>query len=527
MTERKMVEDPAPRRPLDGEQIDRRLTRIRELLTRWDALRPGGGEAWRGAFTPLDEAEVTAFEARNGLRLPENYRRYLLEFGDPGHGLMRYAAQPFGKEDDPGYRRPFPLHESWAGRPDEITEWEETEGTDFFEAGPGEFYAQFDDPARAFYDLPEGAGPDDGTLVLGATRSHLLARLVLNGPWAGTVWLDSFGYDGQLKEPADDRYDALAFREFADVQNWRTLVELPWFPAPVDGVADPAPADFLDLTVDWLRHEVRRAESERACDRLDLAAVAEAGRRLLSPEEYGGLRGHRYGTFRPYLAGLIREELLRSAPDPAARERIVEFTEASGGTRSLPTALVLAGRWQQLLDAERNMPEAQRSPVHLVLASVMLGADPPTAPAAWPHPERLPVDRWVVLHTLTHAADEHRRPVLDRLPELGPLLDLTALPATVEALDELLTDDLTAVDRDAVTVALVRALHTAAADGSAPTDLVDRLCALAVAADRVGEVFALLAAVAGDRWPDWRAAHHDGRDVLDAVRRGHAGRGCP
>ena len=43
---------------------------------------------------------------------------------------MRYAAQPFGKKDDPRYRKPFPLHESWAGRPDEITEREE-QGTDF------------------------------------------------------------------------------------------------------------------------------------------------------------------------------------------------------------------------------------------------------------------------------------------------------------------------------------------------------------------------------------------------------------
>ncbi|MET9088116.1 SMI1/KNR4 family protein [Streptomyces sp. NPDC004237] len=516
-----MFESAVSRRPLDGEQIDRRLARIRELLARWDALRPGDGQVWRRAFIPLDETEVTAFETRNGLRLPENYRRYLLEFGDPGFGLMRYAAQPFGEKDDPGYPKPFPLHESWAGRPDEITEWEEEQGTDFFDEGPGEFYAQFDDPAQAFYDLPVGADPDDGTLILGATRSHMLARLVLNGPWAGTVWLDSFGYDGQLKEPADDRYDDLyddfVLREFADTSNWRALAGLPWFPVPVDGVGDPAPADFLDLTVDWLRHEVRQAEAERACDWLDASAVGEAGQRLRSPQDYGGLNGHRYGTFRPYLSGLIREELLRADPDPAACERIVEFATAAGAARCLPTALVLAGRWQELLDAEESLPEAERSPVHLVLAAGMLGANPPAAAiaAAWPGRDRLSVDRWVVLHALTRIGPDQRRTVLERLPELRPLLDIAVLPATMEALDGLLTGDLAAVHRDAVTVALVRALHTTAAADEASAELVDRLCALAVAVDRVGEVFGLLAAPAGDRWADWHAAQRDGRRFLD------------
>lgn len=516
-----MVDPPAPRRPLSGEQIGRRLARIRELLARWDALRPGDGQAWRGGFAPLDETDVTAFEARNGLRLPENYRRYLLEFGDPASGLMRYAAQPFGEKDDPAYRKPFPLHEPWAGRPDEISEWEETEGTDFFESGPGEFYAQFDDPAQAFYDLPAGAGPDDGTLILGATRSHMLARLVLNGPWAGTVWLDSFGYDGQLKEPADDRYDGLyddfTLREFVDATNWQPLTGLPWFPAPVDGLADPAPADFLDLTVAWLRHQVRQAAAERACDRLEAADVTEAGQRLRTPEDFGGLRGHRYGDFRSYLAGLMREELLRTDPDPAACERIVRFTKAVHHGRTLPTALLLTGRWQELLDTELAFPEDRRSPVNLVLASVMLGADPPAASTTWPNADRTSVDRWALLHALTRIGPEQRQQVLDRLPDLRPLLDPAAPPTTAEALDSLLTGDPTAVDRDAVTVVLVRALHATGTD--APTEHVDRLCALAVVADRVGEVFGLLAAVSGDRWADWRAAHRDGRRLL-AARQG-------
>ncbi|NEB05744.1 SMI1/KNR4 family protein [Streptomyces sp. SID13726] len=513
-----MAEPTVSRRPLDAGQIDRRLARIRELLTRWDALRPGDGQVWRRAFVPIPETEVAAFEARNGLRLPENYRRYLLEFGDPGALLMRYGAQPFGEKDEPGYREPFPLHESWAGRPDEITEWEEAEGTDFFDAGPGEFYAQFDDPREAFYDLPAGADPDDGTLILGATRSHMLARLVLNGPWAGTVWLDSFGYDGQLKEPADDRYDGLydayALREFAETATWLPLAGLPWFPAPTAGFDDPAPADFLDLTTSWLRLRVRQAEAERACDRLDAPDLAEAGRRLRSPEEHGGLRGHRYGGFGPYIVGLIRDELLRPEPDPAARARIVEVAEAAAETPVLPTALILSGRWRELRDFEQSLPEARRSPVNQILAAVMLGAEPPVTTATLPSRGRTSIDRWALLHTLTRTDPARLRPLLDQLPDLRPLLD------TAQSADTPLAGDLTAVDRDAGTVALVRALHATAADTPA-TGLVDGLCALAVAVDRVGEVFHLLAAVAGDRWADWHAAQRSGRGLLD-TRQGPA-----
>ncbi|WP_143675146.1 hypothetical protein [Streptomyces sp. JV178] len=44
-----MDESAVSRRPLDGGRIDWRLTRIRELLGRWDALRRGDGQAWRKA----------------------------------------------------------------------------------------------------------------------------------------------------------------------------------------------------------------------------------------------------------------------------------------------------------------------------------------------------------------------------------------------------------------------------------------------------------------------------------------------
>ncbi|MEV0355418.1 SMI1/KNR4 family protein [Nocardia sp. NPDC050697] len=129
-----MQESVTMRRPLDGERIDRRLAIIRDLFGRSAALRPDA----RAAYPPVPEADLAALEARHGLRLPENYRRYLLEFGEPGGALMNYG--PRGLADQPGPRSalPFPLDAPWAGFPSEITEWEEEQEGDFFEDGPGE-----------------------------------------------------------------------------------------------------------------------------------------------------------------------------------------------------------------------------------------------------------------------------------------------------------------------------------------------------------------------------------------------------
>ncbi|QKW18845.1 SMI1/KNR4 family protein [Kitasatospora sp. NA04385] len=523
-----MTAEPASRRPLDGERIDRRLARIRELLARWAALRPGDGAVWRTGFRPLPEAEVVAAETRLGLRLPENYRRYLLEFGEPAHLLMSYAGQLLSEQRGVRAAAPFPLDGPWAGPAALIDDWEETEGTDFFEEGPGEFYRWLDAPEDVFHDLPAGAGHEDGTLLLGATRGHLLARLVLNGPWAGTVWLDSFGNDGELihlADETDDFHRDHVLGSFADVQKWLPLTGLPWFPAPEDGPADPAPGDFLDLTIAVLCRLVQRAAAERACDRLGPADFREARLRLRDPRAYGFPAGHRYGSLAPYFAGRVRDELLRPAPDPAAVERLLELTLALPESGHRAAALVLAGRWAELAAFETGTaPDDGRSAVNLALAAELLDAEPgplpvPTAPDA----RRPDGERWAVLSALARLDPGRRQRCLDRMPApdaaaLGPLLEVAALPADPAALDGLLAAELSGPERLAATVALVRALHATAADDAPDPALVDRLCALAVAVDRVGEVFDLLAAVSGGRWTDWRAAATAGQHRLDAHR---------
>ncbi|MGX4735894.1 SMI1/KNR4 family protein [Kitasatospora griseola] len=523
-----MTAEPVSRQPLDDERIDRRLARIRELMARWAALRPGDGEVWRTGFSALTEAEVVAAETRLGLRLPANYRRYLLEFGEPAHLLMSYAGRLVAEQKGPRPAEPFPLDRPWAGLSAQITDWEETEGTDFFEDGPGEFYSQFDDPEDAFYDLPAGARYTDGTLLLGATRSHFLARLVLNGPWAGTVWFDSFGNDGELIHLADETEDFhrdYTLGSFVDAQEWLPLAELPWFPAPEAGPADPAPGDFLDLTIAVLCRRVRRAAAERACDRLDPTELQDAQLRLRSPRAHGFPAGHTYGSLASWFSGRVRDELLRATPDSEAAGRLLEPALALPDPGGRPAALILAGRWAELAAHETDtVPDDRRSAVNLALAAELLDAEPgplpvPTAPDA----RRPDSERWAVLHTLARLDAGRRQRCLDRMPvpdaaALRPLLEIAALPADSEALDGLLAGELSGPERIAATVALVRALHSTAAAGVPDPALVDRLCALAVAVDRVGEVFDLLAAVSAGRWTDWRAAGAAGQRRLDVHR---------
>ncbi|MFJ3496503.1 SMI1/KNR4 family protein [Streptomyces sp. NPDC086091] len=531
-----VVGESGARGPLDDERIGRRLTRIRELLARWAELRPGIGKAWDHDPSPVPEAEVVALERRAGLRLPENYRRYLLEFGGPGTLLMAYAAQPLPDQPEPRSAEPFPLDAPWAGSAREITEWEAQEGNgDFFADGPGEFYGQFDDPRTAFRDLPPGTEYSDGTLTLGATRSHFLARLVLNGPWSGTVWFDSFGYDGGLIHLADDTDESYArytLDSFCDADEWLPLADLPWFPALPEGVPDPAPGDFLDLTLAVLRHRVRLAEAERACDALDLPALLEAAERLRTPHDFGFPRGHRYGGFGPYITGLVRDALLAPAPDPATTARVVRLSEALlNNPASVSVALTLAGRWTDLLTHERQaFPEAERSALNIALAATMLDEQPP-APAPDAPPSRLytPLGLWTALDALTRLTPPQRTRLLTHLPvadatRLTPLLATATLPLTPAALDALLTSDLsTPPTRAAAMVTLLRALRTVTMardlDDAPPAGpLTDRACALAAALDRTGDVFPLLAAAAPTRWPDWQSARAEGHRHLAALR---------
>lgn len=136
---------------------------------------------------PLAEAEVAAFERAHGVRLPEDYRRFLLEVGHGGAGPY-YGLYRLDQWDDlvgavmdalpPGYlAAPFP-------------------GTD----------ATIREGACAIEDVPERAsrGFYQGTLSLGTQGCSYGFQLVVSGPWAGRIlYVDADGQPPYLvREPS-------------------------------------------------------------------------------------------------------------------------------------------------------------------------------------------------------------------------------------------------------------------------------------------------------------------------------------
>jgi hypothetical protein len=74
----------------------------------------------------------------------------------------------------------FPLTKAWAD-PATIDEWKKT--------------GQFNKHKSRFYPLPKSARPTDGCLALGGTSDGSLVLLVLQGKFAGSIWVDSTGND--------------------------------------------------------------------------------------------------------------------------------------------------------------------------------------------------------------------------------------------------------------------------------------------------------------------------------------------
>ncbi|MEV5442436.1 SMI1/KNR4 family protein [Streptomyces sp. NPDC052644] len=157
-------------------------------------LRTAFPEEWRES--PLGEAAVAAWEAENGVRLPEPYRTFVAEIsngsalGPAGDGgLQPLGVLPDGWPDL-GPRRPgapFPLDAVW--------NWEDDETVD-----------------------PDGdprtdAAYNDGSVVLGSEDGATYWLLVTAGPRRGEVWM--VGDVGAAPAPGDP---AWGFEEW--VRHW-------------------------------------------------------------------------------------------------------------------------------------------------------------------------------------------------------------------------------------------------------------------------------------------------------------------
>ena len=116
---------------------------------------------------PLSEEQVAAYEHRNGVRLPADYRAFITRVANGGAGPSFYRLLPLDPERvSPGLHRPFPF------RPDTLPDlmWDDDQGYWEFDESPfcpehwcGAIFLT--DEGCTFYQLLVVTGPQRGRIV--------------------------------------------------------------------------------------------------------------------------------------------------------------------------------------------------------------------------------------------------------------------------------------------------------------------------------------------------------------------------
>lgn len=136
----------------------------------------------------LSEPELTEFENDHGIRLPADYRQFLLRVGNGGagpyYGLFRLGEMDDGFDFGPWgvfvgqLSAPFPHTEAWndlAGKPDDEAATDEHEYDELIEA----FEKRYFDTCHV-----------QGAIPICHLGCALRQWLVITGPEAGNVWCD-------------------------------------------------------------------------------------------------------------------------------------------------------------------------------------------------------------------------------------------------------------------------------------------------------------------------------------------------
>jgi SMI1/KNR4 family protein SUKH-1 len=135
---------------------------------------------------PLSEADVAQFETIHGIRLPEDYRDFLVHVGNGGAGPRRGVLklgemrreEHWMGADTGALREPWPHRTAWNTPPEEL---------EVIEALPGEARRVARDAHdKKYWDEALTAG----ALPLCDHGEGLRDWLVVSGPEAGTVWHD-------------------------------------------------------------------------------------------------------------------------------------------------------------------------------------------------------------------------------------------------------------------------------------------------------------------------------------------------
>src|SRR5215216_1430163 len=152
------------------KDMDKQIQRIKEKAKRYYLRRSRSG---MHLLRPLPEASIVAFEKKYGVRLPEGYRRFLLEIGNGIATPYPGAGDVFGLtiRSFQGYRRQVMAHWKNLHKPFPFTHTLVWEGVDL--------------PAE---DLARVERLDHGNLLLMDEGCCQTWHLIVTGPERGNMW---------------------------------------------------------------------------------------------------------------------------------------------------------------------------------------------------------------------------------------------------------------------------------------------------------------------------------------------------
>jgi hypothetical protein len=155
-------------------------------------------------FTPRTWSvpELEAFEQAKDLRLPEEYKVYLMEIGSGGDIYFHVGGVP--GIDDPNavaidrMKKNFPItadkiHD--VGSSFGVKAWVYSDSTDWIAEG----LLPKGTDMKALFGLPQNAAITDGCLFLGNSRGHNELYVVMNGEFANEVWTDTLQYGAEAR----------------------------------------------------------------------------------------------------------------------------------------------------------------------------------------------------------------------------------------------------------------------------------------------------------------------------------------
>ena len=148
------------------------------------------GSVGAGLFPCLDENEISAFEEKHSVRLPEDYRTFLIDIGNGGSELFK-----LGEMDNSFDFQPWEENDGFIGtlaEPFQYSEaWNDLSGYPVYEAGKedDEEWLEEYDHQRDLFDQ-EYFIPLNGALPIAHLGCAIRLWLVITGPERGNVWYD-------------------------------------------------------------------------------------------------------------------------------------------------------------------------------------------------------------------------------------------------------------------------------------------------------------------------------------------------